>query len=58
MPDGEIPTKVVTVTITAEVTADAPMDPAMYQVMIKSTQDCWFDMVPVDVSIQDGTNAT
>lgn len=50
---GELPVKKVTVTVTAEVAADATLDPDLYRVEIRSTQDAWFDMYPESVTITE-----
>lgn len=49
----EIPVKKVRVTIVAEVNADATLDPELYQVKLRSTEDSWFDMRPETVTITE-----
>lgn len=49
----EIPVKRVTVTIVAEVNADAVLDPDLYRVKLRSTEDSWFDMRPESVTITE-----
>jgi hypothetical protein len=52
-PREEIPVKTVKVTVFAEVNADAVLDPELYQVQIRSTEDAWFDMRPESVTITE-----